>query len=164
MQLDVREIINIPGAKALFDYEPDLSGMETGAVSAVLPGARAFGVVENRAGVLHLDGTLEVSVVYECSRCLKTEERSLSLELRAVFTDEEDSDEPDAFSLDGNLADIDEIVADAFILHSEERYLCREDCRGLCPRCGADLNEGPCGCGKEIDPRLAVLRQLLETE
>jgi uncharacterized protein len=40
------------------------------------------------------------------------------------------------------------------------RLLCREDCAGLCPNCGADLNEGPCSCGKEGDPRLSVLRDV----
>ena len=42
------------------------------------------------------------------------------------------------------------------------RVLCSEDCKGLCPKCGRDLNEGECGCDlKEPDPRLAVLAQLL---
>ncbi len=40
--------------------------------------------------------------------------------------------------------------------------LCKEDCKGLCPTCGKDLNEGPCGCKKELDPRLAVLAKLLD--
>ena len=42
--------------------------------------------------------------------------------------------------------------------------LCSEDCKGLCPRCGADLNLGPCSCKKETDPRLAVLAKLLENK
>jgi uncharacterized protein len=44
----------------------------------------------------------------------------------------------------------------------ETKFLCREDCKGLCARCGKNLNLGPCGCGKEIDPRFAVLEQLLD--
>ena len=43
----------------------------------------------------------------------------------------------------------------------DSKLLCSEDCQGLCPRCGADLNEGPCQCKPEIDPRLAVLQQFL---
>ena len=45
----------------------------------------------------------------------------------------------------------------------EQKVLCRDDCRGLCPKCGKNLNEGPCGCTKDGDPRLAVLSRLLET-
>ena len=45
------------------------------------------------------------------------------------------------------------------------RDLCREGCRGLCPKCGKNLNEGDCGCDrKEIDPRLAVLKKFLDTD
>ena len=44
----------------------------------------------------------------------------------------------------------------------DTKTLCSEDCKGLCPRCGANLNDGPCGCKREVDPRLAVLAKLLE--
>ena len=48
------------------------------------------------------------------------------------------------------------------MLNMDSRLLCREDCKGLCFRCGKDLNEGPCGCQAEADPRLAVLKTLLK--
>ena len=48
------------------------------------------------------------------------------------------------------------------VLELPLRYLCKPDCKGLCCRCGKNLNDGPCGCQKEIDPRLAALRQLLD--
>lgn len=164
MQVDVREIINVPGERRSFDYQPSPEGLETGAVAALLPGWRATGVIENRAGVLHLEGALEAGVTYECSRCLKRVDKNLTIPMHAVLVEGESTEEPDAFPIVGGLVDVDEIVEDAFILNAEERFLCSDDCRGLCPRCGADLNEGPCGCKKEIDPRLAVLRQLLETD
>ena len=164
MQVDVREIINVPGERRFFDYEPSPEGLETGAVAALLPGWRAFGVIENRAGVLHLEGTLEAAVTYECSRCLKAVDKTLTIPMHAVLVERESTEEPDAFLIVGGMVDVDEIVFDAFILNADDRFLCSEDCKGLCSRCGADLNEGPCGCEKEIDPRLAVLRQLLETD
>ena len=49
-----------------------------------------------------------------------------------------------------------------FILDMESKFLCREDCKGLCPVCGRNLNLGSCDCGKKIDPRFAVLEQLLD--
>jgi uncharacterized protein len=54
------------------------------------------------------------------------------------------------------------VLTTCFILDMEIRFLCREDCKGLCARCGRNLNLGPCGCGKEIDPIFAVLEQLLD--
>ena len=63
----------------------------------------------------------------------------------------------------GNL-DLDEAVTTAFVLAMDTKNLCSEDCKGLCPKCGADLNLGPCGCRPEADPRWAALAQLLKEE
>mgnify|MGYP002624301755 CR=1 FL=1 len=70
--------------------------------------------------------------------------------------------EADAKNLPWGELDIDDLLESVYILSMDRQILCREDCKGLCPRCGADLNEGACGCGKESDPRLAVLEQLLD--
>lgn len=58
--------------------------------------------------------------------------------------------------------DLDEVMTDEFILAMDTKHLCSEDCKGRCPLCGADLNEGPCQCKPAADPRFAVLAQLLE--
>ena len=58
---------------------------------------------------------------------------------------------------------LQELVEEDLILDQPSKILCREDCRGLCPQCGKDLNQGLCGCRQEtVDPRLAILKQLLE--
>lgn len=165
MQLDLREIINIPGGKVEFDYSPDLSGLETGSVIEIKPDARAVGSIRNIAGVLTFEAELTVTTVCECARCLKISDRPVSLHISATISEgDEDSDDPDMFYLEGNLADVDEIIVNAFVLNTEQRFICSEDCKGLCPKCGADLNFEPCKCRKEIDPRFAVLGQLLENE
>ncbi len=64
--------------------------------------------------------------------------------------------------LEDGEVDAGDLARTAFILGMDTKTLCSEDCKGLCPRCGADLNLGPCSCGKETDPRLAVLAKLLE--
>ena len=64
--------------------------------------------------------------------------------------------------LEDGEVDVEDLARTAFILDMDAKFLCSEDCKGLCPRCGADLNLGPCGCGKETDPRLAALAALLE--
>ena len=63
-----------------------------------------------------------------------------------------------------NELDLDEVVTTAFVLAMDTTNLCSEDCKGLCAKCGADLNLGPCGCRPEVDPRLAALAQLLDDE
>ena len=74
----------------------------------------------------------------------------------------EDSDE--IVLLEDGQVDAGELAREAFILEMDTKTLCPEDCKGLCPRCGADLNLGPCSCKKDVDPRLAVLAKLLENK
>ena len=58
---------------------------------------------------------------------------------------------------------LDELVEEDLILDQPSKRLCKEDCRGLCPQCGKNQNEGSCGCEqKTVDPRLAALQQLLD--
>ena len=59
--------------------------------------------------------------------------------------------------------ELDEVVISDILLSLPQKFLCSDDCRGLCPKCGKNLNLGDCGCDKrEIDPRLAILKQLME--
>ena len=59
--------------------------------------------------------------------------------------------------------EIDDIVYDNFLMHVEGKYLCKEDCKGICPECGKDLNEGECDCSKEnIDPRWSALLDIMK--
>ena len=66
--------------------------------------------------------------------------------------------------LEDGKVDVGELAREAFILDMDTKTLCSEDCKGLCPRCGADLYLGPCSCKKDVDPRLAVLAKLLENK
>ena len=62
---------------------------------------------------------------------------------------------------DGQAIDVDEMVKEQILLAVPTRMLCREDCKGICPECGTDLNVGECKCVKDdIDPRWAALKNL----
>ena len=76
----------------------------------------------------------------------------------------QDEDNPDIFPIEGDSADLDEIIMTAYVLSMESKMLCRPDCLGLCDKCGANLNNGPCSCRSEGDPRLAKLAQLLDSK
>lgn len=162
MQLDLREIIELPGGKVLFDIEPDLSRAIGVSIVRIEKPVHAAGRVENKAGRLILSCSLEGSCICICPRCLKEFEHPIDREITANITESGAGEDPDAYLLQGNEIDITDIIVTEFILNTDERLLCNEDCAGLCHRCGADLNKGPCGCKKETDPRLAVLKQLLD--
>ena len=164
MRLDLHEIIEIPGASVPFECDLEGDRLDFGSIVRYIAPPHASGRIRNEAGVLRLEGELRADMVCICDRCGCEFESSKTMPLSAVIVekDEDNAEDPELFFLDGDEIDLDEIVSTLFILDMETKFLCREDCRGLCSRCGKNLNLGPCGCGKEKDPRFAVLEQLLD--
>lgn len=163
MKLDLREIIEIPGASLPFRCELDTERLRFPSVVRYEAAPHAEGTVQNTAGLLTLTGKLHAEMVCICDRCAREYACSKALPLLVTLAaDVQDDAEDDVFPLEGNFLDLDDVLETCFILDMEAKHLCREDCKGLCERCGANLNDGPCGCRTKTDPRLAVLEQLLD--
>ena len=164
MLLNLREIIGVPGGGVSFDYEPDLSDAALGSIDRIKQPSRAAGNIVNSAGVLMFSANVDALCICVCARCLKEFEYPVHKRVSAIIGEGEEKAEeaPDWYYLQGDSIDVDEIIYSEFLLASEDRLLCREDCAGLCEKCGADLNEAPCTCKAEIDSRLAILGQLLD--
>lgn len=165
MLLDLSKIIDCPGASSSFATSVDLSDLRYGTGYPVSEPVRASGIVRNTAGVLIMTGTVETTIHGVCDRCASDFDRKMEVPIDVVLvtelTNEENEDEW-VFPLEGNNADLEDIVRTVFVLNMDSKLLCREDCRGLCFRCGKNLNDGPCDCRKEPDPRFAALQQLLD--
>ena len=162
MRLDLRDIIEVPGGSVPFSCEVETDRLDFPSVRAYLSKPQARGRVYNEAGVLHLEGSVSAEMRCVCDRCGTEFDSRKETVLEGVIVEEENPDYPEYFVLDGNSLDLDDVISTCLILDMETKFLCREDCKGLCARCGKNLNLGPCGCGKEIDPRFAVLEQLLD--
>ena len=76
----------------------------------------------------------------------------------------EDEENDDILLLEDGCVDLGELARTVFILEMDTKTLCSESCKGICPGCGVDLNQGSCTCKKEVDPRLAVLAKLLDRD
>ena len=76
----------------------------------------------------------------------------------------EDDENDEIILLEGTELDLDEVVTTAYILAMDTKNLCSDDCKGLCAKCGVDLNVETCRCKPDVDPRLAALAQLLDSE
>ncbi len=162
MRLNLREIIEIPGGSVPFECELETDSLDFQSIAAYNAKPRAEGRVYNEAGVLRMEGEVTADMRCICDRCGE-EFRSVKVtEVDATIVEEDPGDNPELFLLDGDEIDLDEIVSTCFILDMETKFLCKEDCKGLCPTCGKNLNLGPCGCRKQLDPRFAVLEQLLD--
>jgi len=162
MLLDLREIIGVPGEHVSFDYEPDMSDVPFGSIVRIRESSRAAGNVTNRAGVLTFSANVDAECVCVCARCLKEFTYPVHKQITACLTEGGEGENPDGYFLQGDKVDVDEIIVTEFVLDMDERLLCNEDCAGLCQTCGTDLNVSDCSCKTEIDPRLAVLEQLLD--
>ena len=162
MQLDVRKIIDIPGASIPFEYELCGDNLEFPSISTYKQIPKAHGRIYNVAGVLRMTGEIETEMVCICDRCGTMFERSKTTKVDVILAEEESEDNPDLFALQGETVDLDEVLSSCFIMDMDMKVLCSENCKGLCPNCGKNLNLGPCGCRKEPDPRFAVLEQLLD--
>jgi len=114
-------------------------------------------------GRFYFSGRMTGAVADECRRCLTPTQARVDEELHLLFADatDEESDDSDEYMLEPQATTIDlrPALREQWLLVAPGFVLCREDCKGLCPRCGADLNLGPCGCPPVIDPRWAALRR-----
>ena len=173
MKLDLRPLL--AGDRLLeIDYELPIV-IDSEDIGSFLYGVgfpspmKVRGDITNTAGYMRM--TLDATLLYqaECARCLTpvSGEFTFSLEKTVATRElldgiEEDKLDDYAIIEDGFL-DIDQQILDQLEMEFPSRFLCSDNCKGLCQRCGKNLNEGSCDCGKgEIDPRLAPLQKILE--
>ena len=165
MLFDVRPILHTPGGHLEFRFDLDLSDVE---FAGRFPAARPVlveGAVQNSADVLELSLTARTTQDAVCDRCGKAFPQEKAVSFSCMLSERLENGENDEIVLlEGGMVDVAELARTAFILEMDTKTLCSEDCKGLCPRCGADLNLGPCSCQKEADPRLAVLAKLLKNK
>jgi len=164
LRVDLRELAQRPVLTRgeLGQADPMLEGLDVALGAPVVVTGRLQPTGEGR---FYWHGTLKTVVTGECRRCLTPVTAPVTADADALFTqDSEAQEDPDAYPLAPDATEID--LAPAVrqeVLLAVPRFLqCREDCRGLCPRCGQDLNAGPCGCGPATDPRWQALESLKE--
>jgi uncharacterized protein len=126
---------------------------------------------------VHATGKVKGTVIVACSRCVNPAHVTFDEPVHATFLpahampaalDEDSADEGvelaendlDVYPFDGEAVDLEPLVREQFVLAVPFAPLCREDCLGLCPQCGADRNHSPCSCEKPVDPRFTALQGL----
>ena len=165
MLLGLSKIIDSPGERVSFSTSMDLSDLCYGVSHPVTEPVKAEGIVRNTAGVMMMTGMITTCIHGICDRCASDFDRDVEIPINVVLVTEmanEENEDEWVFPLEGDSANLDDIVRTVFVLNLDSKLLCKEDCQGLCHRCGKNLNDGPCNCQKELDPRFAALKQLLE--
>lgn len=164
LQVDLRELNRGPVETVgeLGPADPLFTGLDVALASPVRVSGRLQSAGEER---YYWSGKLQTAVQAACRRCLKDLALPVAAEFGALFSQEPDAaDDPDAYPLPGDavVVDVTPVVREELMLAVPRYALCRPDCRGLCPRCGQDLNAGSCGCATQPDPRWAALAALKE--
>ena len=124
------------------------------------------GVLTNtRKGILfEADGTTEAEFL--CSRCLETVKEPIQFHINEMFYPAgkiENDREAETFS--DEQIDFTDVIQRSILANLPMKVVCKEDCKGLCPKCGKNLNEGDCDCDDtEFDPRLESLRTLFNVD
>lgn len=163
MLLDLRKVFLTEGEVLVSSYELDLSDMEFNGSKPLNTPVKVSAKAVNRAGVVNLAVSAVFDYTAPCDRCGEETITAFdySFDHTLVLSLEGENEGDYIETPDYNL-DLDELVTSDILLELPSKHLCSEDCKGLCPKCGANLNKGGCSCDlQEIDPRLEALRSLL---
>ena len=158
MTIDLLPVFDNEGERVDIDYafrEED---------EAFVTPVSVTGFVENRTGIVSIRASAKFDYAFACARCNKPLLRHATVPVKHILVSHLDGDEDsDEFIVvEDRRLDVDALVNEDVYLSLPYRMLCQPDCKGLCPVCGADLNEGPCSCEKPADPRWDALKDLLQ--
>lgn len=145
-----------------FELEPfEFEGEEIRAIEKV----DVKGVAISEKDVILIEASIKTKLKLNCSRCLDTFIYPIDIDIEERFTSNETLEDEEVVLVNSDTIDITEIVEKAIISTLPIKRLCKEDCKGLCQSCGANLNKEECSCNNEdIDLRLADLKALLNNK
>lgn len=174
MAIDVRKVLSGEVSKMVIDYEFSLADgdypFDTKIDSVVfIAPVHISGDIVNMGGYVRLTATVNAKYDAECALCLTPLTRNFAVEFertvvgKGELANTTEDDGEDYVEVTDGMLDIELVAAEQLMMEFPMREVCSDDCKGLCVKCGKNLNEGDCGCPKkEIDPRLAILQKLLE--
>lgn len=144
MELDLREVVSGKVKKLSLDSTIDLSGEDICCIKPV----NISGTIINSADIVKLNATVNAFIVKPCDRCAKEAEKEYVIPINKVLVTESTADRDEYVYIPGSLLNLSELVRSEIVLNLPYLHLCSEDCLGLCPTCGKNLNEGSCDCVK----------------
>ncbi|MEG1536779.1 MAG: DUF177 domain-containing protein [Clostridiales bacterium] len=172
LNLNIGKIRNIPGAKFPVKLSGEIDCATYGYQDKIAAGVVEFdGTAENAGqGVFSVNGQYRGELLLQCSRCAER----FAYQVKGIYDGEylaERLEQPDLFreepqrGFSGDTIDLTPALLEEIYLELPMQPLCREDCRGLCPICGINLNSNSCSCGRDdIDPRWEKLKYLVDSK
>ena len=168
MRIQLAEILLEDGQALHREVPLEREVMEVGAERFVLSEKSpvVLDIINTGSRVIQIEGSCQVSAKIPCGRCLEEVEVSFPLRISRKADmkrlDEERVQELDEGNfITGSELDVEQLAYHELLVQWPMKVLCKEDCKGLCSRCGANLNHGECGCDRgSLDPRMAAISDI----
>jgi len=166
------DLITLESSPYEFDFELMPEEIDLDSDDAKLKTAASVrGKLTKHIAQTDVEGTIRAELEIECTRCLEKIDKKFEIPFEAAFVAPENytqakeaelnAGDLDVSVLEGNEIDLTELVREQILLNLPEQVFCREDCKGLCEKCGANRNLINCNClENEVDPRWAALKNL----
>jgi uncharacterized protein len=167
MQLNFTNLFNFDNEVVEIDEKLSLDDFEYSTYKPLKNGVLVKGRAFCKADVVYIELDISFDFFGVCDRCADEFERKYSFSINKIVVqklENEDDDYEDFIVVENDVLDLDDYVYQEIQLFLPQKMLCSEDCKGLCAKCGKNLNKEECSCEKEVDPRMAALLQLLEEE
>ncbi len=164
MLLNLKKVLSDEKETISFDYGFDLSGTEVNGVHPFVSPVSVQGTVKGHDGFADLTADVSFDFSIPCDRCTQQIQKRYHYTFTHVLVLSLQEDDDEKFvEVQNDELDLDELIRADILLELPSKYLCRQDCKGICPVCGKNLNEGACNCNThQIDPRLEVLKTLID--
>jgi len=167
MQLDFTNLFNFDNEVINIDCTLPLKDFEYSTYKPLKNGAVVKGKAFCKADIVYLELNVCFDFFGICDRCAEEFKREYSIDINKIVVEKlenEDDDFDDFVVVDNCKLDLEDFVYQEIQLFLPSKMLCKNDCKGICQKCGKNLNDGPCDCKKDVDPRMAALLQLLDEQ
>ncbi|MGN0493380.1 MAG: YceD family protein [Acutalibacteraceae bacterium] len=163
MIIDLKRIFVNENSSLPIEYSLDMSNVDFSGVYPLKKPVEIVGTVSNKASLVELDAHITYVFEAPCDRCGVDTEKTHTLHIQKSLAPSIEGEESDSILLVPDMKlDLNELVYSEVVVSLPMKHLCKDDCKGICVKCGKNLNEGKCNCPeKEIDPRLSALAELL---
>ena len=164
MVIDLKKIFVNENSSMPLEYSMDMSTCEYMGLYPLKKPVTLKGTVSNSASLIKLAAVISYEYDAPCDRCGKPTAAAVNLKLDKALASSIEGDDSDSILVTPDMKlDLDELLYTEVYGSLPMKHLCHSECKGICFKCGKDLNDGKCNCpDKEVDPRLAALMELLE--
>lgn len=161
--LNVSNALKNPGQQYPFTADAVIEEMDVLGDPVRFTDVAVKGIFVGSGETVSLEADVTATVSSRCARCLTEVTRPIAAEMRAEFAHEPDPEDPDQYGFEASTLELTDAIRDALVLELPLRFLCTEDCKGLCPQCGTNLNTGTCTChmGDDDSNPFAALRSMI---